>query len=394
MGCRPLLTFWVACSTIVSAQIPDAAITPAQQFHITGSGSGWAWGSDRVDKFHLWRIDGKAMAKASLPTQLTDSGQQAYPGAFFLSADQGFLVWTQDRAWGSENGGATVAVATAKTEDSAASWHVESQKIQVTHPYGGVHELQFPDEQNGYVILGIGAAAGQTPKMLAGTHDGGRTWQELGKIPYDWTLGDSIVGGENAPVHMLFRTKDEGWILRGLSHGQRAPTIFLFHTTDGGAKWDQFDKFREPSECRPECWLVALSPLYFNPSNSREAFFWAGYSGLGKALQVYRTYNRGASWSGPQRTSVPGNVTFADFSFGIAQDGARIFVTSDSGHSWSANPGLSQMISSYKYAIITGMQRKGSSIWVLVTGLDRSMDSSAVLYSNDDGKNWSALLVR
>ncbi len=197
-----------------------------------------------------------------LPEHL--SQEVSYPGASFLDAENGFIVWTQNQHWDQTTDASQFTLVSAETKDGAKSWQVHRQSVSGPFPYGGVHEMQFENSRVGHLILGVGAGAGQTFKGLFVTHNGGQSWDRD-------TSSDSIVGNENAPVHMLFLSKTDGWILRGLSHGQPPPNILLFHTTSDGNEWHRLDKFVPPSACHPDCWLFDVSTLFVNSTYPRRS---------------------------------------------------------------------------------------------------------------------------
>ena len=58
------------CCWLLSAQVPTAAMVPIWSFQALGARSGWAWGTDGKDQFHLWRMEHDKLTEATLPEGL------------------------------------------------------------------------------------------------------------------------------------------------------------------------------------------------------------------------------------------------------------------------------------------------------------------------------------
>jgi photosystem II stability/assembly factor-like uncharacterized protein len=374
------------------AQGPTVALPLILGFQATGSASAWAWGKNLsardIDtrKFHLFHVNEGNIIAARLPRELSTPVEDIYPGASFLDDQRGFVVWTQDRV--SENNEIRFTLATAETLDGGHSWQVRRQRIVAGFTFTGVNQLQFTDSQNGHVIVGTDGAMGSTFKTLLHTRDGGKRWE------ID-PASQTVVGNEDAPIHMLFRSRSEGWILTAGVHGQPYPNIWLSHTTDGGRSWDLLNKFAAPPVCRPNCSVQKVSPVYFEPGNFHEAFLWVsfGYAPTGSApvnlSARYRTHAGGASWSAPEKFNAPGSDwAFADFEFGLAQDGSRIFLTSDGGRTWLYHPALSRILSRYKLSMPKKeLHRRNHSLWLVA----EVGENSVLVHSDDNGSTWQVL---
>jgi hypothetical protein len=81
----------------------------------------------------------------------------------------------------------------------STSAQVRRQTIKAGFTFTGINQVQFTDGQNGHVIVGIGGAAGSVFKTLLHIRDGGKHWEIDG-------ASHTVVGSENAPIHMVFRS--------------------------------------------------------------------------------------------------------------------------------------------------------------------------------------------
>ena len=361
--------------------------------YLTGSESAWVWGKNtfaqEIDarKFHLWRLNHGKMIASILPPELETPVQDLVPGVSFLDDKRGFVVWTQDRVI--KDNRVRFTLSTAETLDGGHSWQVQRQSINAGFTFTGVHQVQFTDIQNGHVIVGIDGAMGSTFKTLLHTSDGGRHWR------ID-PASQTVVGSENAPIHMLFRSRSEGWILTAGVHGQPYPNIFLSHTRDGGRSWDSFNKFVWPPVCQPNCSVENVSSIYFDEVNVRAGFFLvhflytpAGSFPMKNVSVRYRTHDGGANWSAPERLNAPGrDWTFADFESGLSQHGARFFLTGNGGRTWSYNPALSHILAPYRSSMLNReLHRRKRSLWLVA----EAGEGSVLIHSDDDGGSWRAV---
>lgn len=389
--CSVLLGLGILCLTLVLAQADNQTLPLILGFQLTGRESAWAWGKNtfaqeiEARKFHLWCITNGNLTASTLPPELATPVEDLHPGASFLDGERGFIVWTQDRV-SEPNNEARFTVATAQTLDAGHSWHIDRQSVTTAFTFTGVNQVQFTDTQNGHLIVGVDAAMGSTFKTLLHTADGGKRW----KVD---PASQAVVGEENAPIHMFFNSKLEGWILTAGVHGQPYPNISLSHTTDGGNTWHSFNKFEQPSVCRPNCSVQNVSPVYFDAGSFREAFFLVSYwyaptgSVPVKHLSArYRTHDGGASWSAAEKFEPPGSDwIFADFDFGLVQNKSRFFLTSDGGRTWSYNSSLSSILGPHTFSMFSKQfYRRGHSLWLVVEVGERSL----VLRSGDDGTSW------
>ena len=391
--CTVLPSLGVTFATLLIAQSHIMAFPLIRGFQVTGSASAWAWGKNTfaqeisARKFHLWRLSHGTLIPSTLPPELGTPVEDLDPGASFLDDERGFVVWTQDRVL--EHGEVRFTLATAETLDGGLSWQVRRQSIKRGFTFTGVNQVQFTDRQNGHLIVGIDGAMGSTFKTLLHTSDGGKSWEVD-------PASHIVVGDENAPIHMFFRSKSEGWILTAGVHGQPYPNISLSHTTDGGRSWNLFNKFAEPAACRPNCSVQDVSPVYFDAGTFRDAFFLVSFSYAPtgsvpvKYLSArYRTHDGGATWSAPERFDPPGkDWSFADFEFGLSRDETRVFLTRDGGRTWSYNPALSRIVAPYKSSTLREeLYRREHTLWLVAEVGERSR----VFQSGDEGSTWQAL---
>lgn len=386
-----LLSLGILFLAVLLAQSESQTVPLIRGFQLTGNDSAWAWGKNtfaqdiETRKFHLWHIINGNITASTLPSELATPVEDLYPGVSFLDDHRGFVVWTQDRV-SEPNNEARFTIATAQTLDAGHSWHIERQSVTTAFTFTGVNQVQFADPQNGHLIVGVDAAMGSTFKTLLHTTDGGKRWEVD-------AVSQAVVGSENAPIHMFFHSNSEGWILTAGVHGQPYPNILLSHSTDGGHTWHSFNKFAQPSVCRPNCAVQNISPVYFDGEHFNEAFFlvsyWYAPTGSVPVYYLssrYRSHDGGATWCAAEKFDPPGrDWIFADFDFGLTQNESRFFLTNNGGTTWSYSPALSRILAPYKASMLSkGFHRRGHSLWLVVEVGEKSL----ILRSLDDGTSW------
>lgn len=91
-----------------------------------------------------------------------------------------------------------------------------------------IEQAQFVDATHGFVLVGGSPGAGQLPRVLYETSDGGATWHALpnsGPFPMSDTN-----------VQMRFTSPADGW-LTTLNSVYSPARVYVYHTTDGGKIW-------------------------------------------------------------------------------------------------------------------------------------------------------------
>lgn len=195
-------------------------------------------------------------------------------------------------------------------------------------PCGAPSSFTFIDPQRGWMF----AENSETTGQVFSTVDGGRTWQLLGRTPFDG--------------HIVFADSEHGWGVSGPSDfatgsGQATnPGGKLFATSDGGHSWKPaaFPVMRGISAAE----MVFGLPRFFGRSGVVAAL--SPLSSTGAAnVWIYTTPDRGASWTGRpapadpaisqygKATSPPLPFSAVDPSTWVLFLGPRLAITRDAG---------------------------------------------------------------
>ena len=88
----------------------------------------------------------------------------------------------------------------------------------------------FLTPEKGWLLVGGQPSAGNQPKELFSTTDGGMTWTHLsGSLSRPLSGGEGELGTAGYIGTLIFTSDQEGWL--ALAH------VALMHTTDGGKHW-------------------------------------------------------------------------------------------------------------------------------------------------------------
>lgn len=99
-------------------------------------------------------------------------------------------------------------------------------------PWSGAYleQAQFLDSRHGFMLIGGSAGAGELPRVLFSTRDGGSTWRSL---PVD---SEQPFPGSDTVVTMRFTSPADGWLVT-VNDFYRPDRLYVYHTTDGGETW-------------------------------------------------------------------------------------------------------------------------------------------------------------
>lgn len=99
-------------------------------------------------------------------------------------------------------------------------------------PWSGafIEQAQFVDALRGFVLVGGSPDAGQLPRVLFSTLDGGITWRRL-PASSEQPFPDS-----ETVITMQFTSPTDGWLVT-VNDFYSPHRLYVYHTTDGGRTW-------------------------------------------------------------------------------------------------------------------------------------------------------------
>jgi photosystem II stability/assembly factor-like uncharacterized protein len=258
-----------------------------------------------------------------------------------------------------------------RTTDGGMAWEV------ISTPFS-TGDMEFVDDQHGWMLADLGAGAGSMAVSIFRTDDGGVTWERVyTNDPNYEDAGESLpLGG--IKVMLVPRDAQTAWV-GGVIY---APgTVYLFRTDDGGVTWSETELELPPEAASAE---LAVERIQFI-SETHGALVLRVTSVTPRAL-IYFTEDGGDTWQ-PLQTlftritaldvSAPGEVIF----YGQNQ----FQVTDDAGESFTAvipDIAFGETISDMNFVNpLTG--------WVITT----SATGKRTLYkTTDGGQTWFAII--
>ncbi len=228
------------------------------------------------------------------------------------------------------------------------------------------NELNFPSQQTGYAIVGLGGTNGNS---LFKTENEGISWEE---ITPDL---DTIT---NPQFQSIFFVDDQSGFLTLRANVPRLKS-FLFKTENGGSSW---------ANITPDSLPVGygLSDVFFTDLNQ-------GFVTFGDRL--YRSVDGGANWSLSLQVTWAGfnDIHFYDGNFGLvgAWDGTfayqgLIFTTTDGGLSWD-----SLILNQYQTAIGRVVHVGDSTAFAMT---DQGWGHQRIFTTTNNGNSWDTLSLK
>jgi photosystem II stability/assembly factor-like uncharacterized protein len=209
-----------------------------------------------------------------------------------------------------------------RTQDGGKTWRA------LPHVLVNPYDLDFIDSSHGWSIVGLGAAAGSEGVEIYRTSDGGTTWQLVSVTigPNGQSSPGSLPFGCNKAA-LGFLNASVGWAPGECAGGKP----FFYVTRDGGKTWRQVN-LPLPAAIASGCNCNTSAPMF---TSTRDGSFLL----TGQAAVVYVTHDSGGSWSA---RSVPaasaGGLDFVNGNTGWVVDyaGGTVYFTSDGGSRWTA----------------------------------------------------------
>jgi photosystem II stability/assembly factor-like uncharacterized protein len=152
------------------------------------------------------------------------------------------------RMFDATNGWATTfdGVHVLHTRKGVRHWqNVTPQRFAQSHSQGPLEAADFMDALQAWVVFSPSptASSSSSPPQLvvAGTSDGGQTWQETTIVPHTSAFARQIT----------FLTPQLGWLLLSEGAALGSEGVEVLRTTDGGATWQTVTRTSKTTPNRP-----------------------------------------------------------------------------------------------------------------------------------------------
>jgi photosystem II stability/assembly factor-like uncharacterized protein len=159
-------------------------------------------------------------------------------------------------------------------------------------------------------------------------------------------------------------------------------TVYVFRTDDGGVTWSQISSLTPP----PEALTTQIGFDNLTVVSTTNAFLTVSIPTDINRMAVYISKDSGNSWS-PTPTLIPngGSVDFLSATDAVIYNGEQFYVTRDAAQTWNIIP--PNIVFGDMFAMMDFVN--ASAGWVIT--LDPSNHRS--LYrTTDGGKNWSPIV--
>lgn len=208
-----------------------------------------------------------------------------------------------------------------RTQDRGKTWRALPRVL--ANPY----DVDFVDASHGWAIVGLGAAAGSEGVAIYRTLDGGTSWQmvSLTAGPNGQSSPGSLPFGCNKGT-LGFLNPFVGWAPGDCAGGKP----FFYVTRDGGKTWQEVN-LPLPAAIASGCNCTTTAPVF---TSARDGSFLL----TGQASVVYVTHDSGGSWSAkPVPAASAGGLDFVNANTGwvVDSDKGTVYFTSDGGSRWS-----------------------------------------------------------
>lgn len=385
---------------VIDAGTPQATETPESvedvgisRVRIFNGDAGWATG--RLDQNNstqvLQTFDGGASWQNVTPdeAQIAEAtgGPEVAAAAAFGSPQAAWVSFARVQT-GAE-GPPTEEMAPPVvwlTEDGGQSWQASEPLAleELPFEYFAPSDLGSTDGQFGWLMAHLGAGMSHDYIAIFTTEDGGQTWQ---RVSDPETHSDIQVCAKSG---LAFTDPNDGW-LAGNCPGLMPP-LFLYHTEDGGASWEQRELpapegLAEPAngELGDRCGIPQIASSASGAVSLTLRCF--AFEEDTSDAWLYRT--DGESWQVHALPEPAGTFYFltADEGWYLAADEtqpdgeSRIYYTSDGGDTWTT---LGQIGEQGEAQVYFADAENG---WI-VAGYP---PERALFYSGDGGETWERL---
>lgn len=240
-----------------------------------------------------------------------------------------FDAWVAAASFGSAN---SSSITVYHTSDGGQTWQAGAP-ISLSDG-GGPGLLDFIDSQHGWMMAGLGAAAGSEGVAILQTTDGGMHWRQV-----SLTSGDP---GQSTPGSLpfsciksgiTFLDASAGWATGSCAGGK----LFFYVTHDAGKTWQSQIPAAPPgypADILAHCMCTADPPQFLS---SRDGVATIGIYESSQSAFLYTTHDGGATWN-PEKlpvASLPSKPNFISANDGWLTDWKQLYATHDGGQNWT-----------------------------------------------------------
>jgi photosystem II stability/assembly factor-like uncharacterized protein len=256
-----------------------------------------------------------------------------------------------------------------RTLDGGLSW----TKFETPFSAG---DIQFLDDQNGWMLADLGVGAGSNAVAVYRTDDGGESWTlAFNNDPNQAQADDSIpLGGLKAGLTAL--NTQTAWVY-GVVY---APgTVYLYRTDDGGETWSAVTSVPLPEGAEDA--ELSIDQLEFLMPN--DLMLAMRITADESKMAFYVSNDSGNTWSlTPTFLPNGGSVDFLSATDAVVYNGQQFYVTRDAAQTW--NTISPEIVFGDTFASMDFVNT--SSGWVLT--MDPTTQHSTLYRTTDGGSSW------
>jgi len=258
------------------------------------------------------------------------------------------------------------------TSDGGLTW------MKTSAPFSAA-DITFLDDDNGWALADLGAGAGSNAVAVYQTMDGGANWKQTYiNDPNDSHAQDSLpLGGlKNGLTPLNMQT---GWVT-GVTYS--SGSVYLYRTDNAGANWALVTALPLP----PGAESAELGSEQIDFVTPQAAFMTVHVAAADFKTAVYVSNDSGNTWSLTPTLIPDGRAAdFVSATDAVIYNGAQFYVTHDAAHAWSIIP--PDVAFGDTFAMMDFVN--AFSGWVLT--LD-STNHRALYRTSDGGATWSPVI--
>ncbi|MBL8051393.1 MAG: hypothetical protein JNM46_09235 [Anaerolineales bacterium] len=259
-----------------------------------------------------------------------------------------------------------------RTRDGGLTW----QEFETPFSAG---DLEFIDENNGWILADLGIGAGSMAVSVFQTNNGGETWERV------YTNDPNLEGsGDTLPlggIKVLLTPLDmqTAWI-GGVVYANG--TIYLFRTDDGGGTWVNIEDIELPSGSQNS--QITVEKIHF--VSATQGILVLRVTSTNQRTLIFSTDDGGTTWQAfPTNIPEAGLLEIPSEQEIVFYSSDQFYVTKDAGVTFDI---INSEISFGN--TVTDMSFVNSRIgWLIAT----STTNRRTLYRTEDGgQTWNVLI--